>query len=198
MKIFTLPLLLLILSACTHRSISNPELLKQPNTPQVKYAKEDLQAFPLSIDASQNCYTTRAAGNMMKTSCSNKGRIGTVVNLFKERGLKAIPAEKGKETTSPFISVQIETISSGLEKTTGFFNIISLGLLPMYHYDDYIVTYKDPNTNVDITEEVTITSTTSWFSLFRTMPEELEGGRAKYKVEKNLIRKVLDDAKVGK
>jgi hypothetical protein len=72
MKIFTLPLLLLILSACTHRSISNPELLKQPNTPQVKYAKKDLKVFPLNVDAAQSCYTSSAGVNATRTTCSNK------------------------------------------------------------------------------------------------------------------------------
>jgi hypothetical protein len=198
MKIFTLPLLLLILSACTHRSISNPELLKQPNTPQVKYAKKDLKVFPLNVDAAQSCYTSSAGVNATRTTCSNKGRLNTITNVFKERGLQAVQAQKGSELSAPNLSVQTDEINWLLERITGLGNIITLGLLPMYHYEDFVVSYKDPTTNVDITEEVTITSTTSWFSLFRTMPEELEGGRAKYKVEKNLIRKVLDDAKVGK
>lgn len=198
MKTFTLPLLLLILSGCTHLSISNPELLKQPNTPAVKYSKKDLKIFPLTVDADQDCYTSSAGVNKTKTTCSNRTRLNTISSVFNERGLQAVTAPKGKEQSLPKLSVQTDEMNWLLERMTGLGNIITLGLLPMYHYDDYIVTYKDPNTNVDITEEVTITSTTSWFSLFRTMPKELEDGRVKYKVEENLIRKVLDDAKVGK
>lgn len=198
MKTFALPLLLLTLCGCTHRSISNPELLQQPNTPVVKYSKKDLKVFLLNVEADQDCYSSNAGANTIRTTCSNKARLNTISSVFNERGLQAVKAKKENELSAPKLSVKVEEINSFLERITGFANIITLGLLPLYHYDDHIVTYKDPKTNVDITQEVTITSTTTWFSLFRTMPKELEDGRAKYTVEENLIRKVLDKAKVGK
>lgn len=188
---------LIALSGCTHISVSDIELLKETNTPKTKNNNKDLKVFPLNIEASQSCYSTNS-GNITTTKCSNKSRIGSIVTEFKQRGLKAIPPQKQDKNSAPLMSVKTDEINWLLERTTGLFNILTLGFSPLYHYDDYIVTYTDPTTNTVVTKEATVYSTTSWFSLLRTSPKEIEDGSVKYRIEKALINNVLDEAKIGK
>ena len=196
MKILTLTLSLIVLSGCTHITVSDMDLLKETNNQSTKYSKNDLQIFPLNIEASLSCYDSRI-GNTIKTSCSNRNRINSVVDKFKERGLQAVPGDKSQVSSTPHISVIKDEMNGFLEGVTSFFNIITFGLSPLYHYEDYIVTYTDPNTDLVVSKEATVSSTTSWFSLMRSTPKEIEEGNVKYKIEEALIRKVLEEAKLG-
>lgn len=179
----------LIISGCTHYSISNQSLLTKP---QAVETPKTLQAFPLNIEASMSCYETRI-GHTIKKKCSNKGRLKEVVKLFKERGYQATPTE---DKSAPTISVKKESINGFVENLTGFFNIITLGLAPLYHYDDYIVTYNDPKNNVTVSQEVRVSSRSWWVSLFMSNPEGLEGNEIKSRAEENLIRSVLSEAAI--
>ena len=190
MKIlFALPLLLL-LTACTHYSVSNVSLLH--NEPVAQPAQT--QPFLLNIDADKDCYSSRV-GQSIRTTCSNKGRIQKIVAAFKEQGLAARPPQENQP--APTISVKVDSINSFVEYTTGFFNIITLGLSPLYHYDDYIVTYKDAENGVEITDSVRVSSYSGWFSLFMSNPEDLGRGEIKLRAEKNLIRSVVSEIKTA-
>jgi hypothetical protein len=167
--------------------------LLEPAIAANKTSSNALQDFPLNIEASMSCYKQRV-GNAIKTTCSNKGRINSVVKQFKERGLNAVATYDKSDAR---INVEKDSINGFLEKTTGFFNIITLGLSPLYHYDDYTVTFTDPKNNIDITKTVRISSSTSWFSLFLSDPENTDNGDWKHRAEQNLIRSVLDEAKLG-
>lgn len=193
MKFVFISFFVVLLSACTHYSISDAGLLKNSSAPG-SLKPEELKAFPLAIDADMSCYSNRA-GRSIVTKCSNEARLNKIVKLFEERGLSAVPVVD--DESAPQISVELESINGFVERVTGLFNILTLGLSPLYHYDDYIVTFKDPNNLVKITKEVRISSHSSWFSLLFTNPDGLQEGTIKYRAENNLIRSVLDDANVG-
>lgn len=193
MKITFLLLLAFLTTGCTHYTISNQQLLDQPfsvESKAVNQSKNTLQTYPLNVEASMNCYSRRV-GQVIKTNCSNKSRLKNIVKHFQQKGKQIVP---GDENTPAYFSVKKESINGFVERVTGFFNVITLGLSPLYHYDDYRVTYKDPEANIDISKTVRISSTTSWFSLFFDNPEGLDKGQINYRAEQNLIRSVLDEA----
>jgi hypothetical protein len=140
----------------------------------------------------EGCYKRRVGQNI-KTSCSNKGRLNSIVKHFKQRGFQVVP-DSGETTAS--ISVTKDSINGFVERVTGFFNIITLGLSPLYHYDDYTVTFKDPKAKIDISQTVRVSSKTSWFSLFFSNPKDLEKAELNRRAEENLIRLVLDEASI--
>lgn len=191
MKVFAIVLSILFLSGCTHHSISDVSLLENPNTEMQK--RTQLQDFPMHLDAERECYKTREV-NAIRTTCSNKGRIIRTVELFKEKGLNPIPAQENAD--APKMTVKVESISTFLESTTGVINILTLGLSPLYHYDDYVVIYTDKANDVHIEETVRVSSYSSWFSLFMDNPKGLAEGDIKGRAEKNLVRSVIDKAKI--
>jgi hypothetical protein len=140
-----------------------------------------------------NCYKQRVV-NGITTICSNKGRINSVVKQFKECELNAVATDNESDAR---INVEKDSINSFLEKTTGFFNLITLGLSPLYHYDGYKVTFTDPKNNIEITQTVRISSSIYWFSLFLSDPENTDNGDWKHRAEQNLICLILDEAKLG-
>jgi len=74
-------------------------------------------------------------------------------------------------------------------------NIITLGIVPKIRYDDVTITYIDPKKDITVTKNLRVSTAKSWFHLFMSNPENMEGswfGRA----ESNLLRSVLDEAKV--
>lgn len=192
MKNITILVFALFTSGCTTYSISNQSLL-EPSIATKNTSSKVLKDFPLNIEASMSCYDRRV-GNVIKTTCSNKSRINSVIKQFKERGINIVATDDSSDAS---ISIEKDSLNSFLEGTTGFFNIITLGLTPLYHYDDYTVTFIDPKNNIDITKTVRISSSTSWFSLFLSNPENTENGGWKHRAEQNLIRSVLDEAKLG-
>ncbi len=191
MKALALTLAVLFLTGCTHHSISDVSLLENPN-PEIKQNTK-LKDFPMHLDAERECYETREA-NAIRTTCSNKGRIIRTVELFKEKGLNPIPAQEN--TDAPKMTVKVESISTFLESTTGVINILTLGLSPLYHYDDYVVTYTDKANDIHIEETVRVSSYNSWFSLFMDNPKGLGEGDIKGRAEKNLVRSVIEEAKI--
>lgn len=187
----TIFLLLVITTGCTTYSITNPELL-EPIPQQKNSASADLKVLPLQIDATMSCYSQRVIGGIRET-CSNKNRINSVVKHFKERGVAVVPA---KNEDDAHISIEKDSLNGFLEGITGFANIITLGLVPLHHHDDYTVTYTDPKNNINITKTVRISSNQSWFSLFYSDLENTNNGDWKYRAEQNLIRSVLDEANI--
>lgn len=207
--------LALLTSACTNYTISNVDVLdtvavrSQTQTILTKdkvakpeagkqidssSQKKKLQKFPLNIEASMTCHNTRISADTFRKNCSNRPRVSKIIKLLKERGLLPMPSES---TTTPDISLTVEPINGFVERVTGFFNIITLGLSPLYHYDDYIVSYVDATKNINISKSVRISSKSSWFSLFFDNPENLTESELKQRTEENLIRMVLNDAKLS-
>ena len=187
----TIFLLLAITTGCTTYSITNPELL-EPIPPQKNAASAELKVLPLHIDATMSCYSQRVVGGIRET-CSNKNRINSVVKHFKERGVAVVPAENEDDA---HISIEKDSLNGFLEGITGFANIITLGLVPLHHHDDYTVTYTDPKNNINITKTVRISSNQSWFSLLYSDLENTNNGDWKHRAEQNLIRSVLDEANI--
>ena len=192
MKNFVVLAISLLSFGCTHLSVSNPALITR-----IEHAKstEDLTAFPMNLEADMSCTSTRS-GDFINRRCTNEFRIADVVKVFRENGLNPIPPKEGE--TAPKLSVNVKDLNGFLEGTTGFFNIITLGLVPLYHHTDYIVSYSDPVKNINISENVRFASSQSWFSLFRTTkPEALKNtATAEGIAEENLIRKVIEKAQL--
>ena len=194
MKILTTAttfLLLAITSGCTTYSITNPSLLEP--TPQHKsVAHAEPKTLPLHIDATMSCYSQRVVGGIKET-CSNKGRINAVIKHFKERGVTVVPAS---DENDAHITIEKDSLNGFLEGITGFANIITLGLIPLHHHDDYTVTYTDPKNDIHVTKTVRISSNQSWFSLLYSDLENTNNGDWKHRAEQNLIRSVLDEANI--
>lgn len=192
MKKTTNLFLLLCLSGCTHIGISDTSLL---STPEAKAPREVLRDFPLNIDADVECSThtvgATMGGVLMKTYCSNKGRFFAIDEVFRERSLNVIPV---KDPSKPQMSIRTDKFSDFLESTTGFFNLMTFGVVPLYNHTDYTVVYKSPKDNIDISKTVRISSTTSWFSLLLSNPENLSESEIERRAEKNMIRAVLEEA----
>lgn len=191
MRKFILALAITVTSGCATIGISDESLLSKAHIQSPSGVR---QKFPLNIEADMDCGSYRS-GNYVKTSCTNKPRLDKVVKLFGERNLKILPS---KAAATPKISVKKEKMNGFLEGTTGFFNIVTLGLLPLYSYTDYIVSYEDPQRGINLTKEFTVSSYSSWFSLLMSNAGELSESEIKTRAEENLIRRVLDDAKVGR
>lgn len=123
-----------------------------------------LQDFPINVDAGMQCYSGTGVptmgGVMVNTSCSNKGRLIRIENTFKESGLRLVPAG---DPAAPTVVVKTEKINGFLEQTTGFFNLFTLGLLPIYSYTDYVVSYKSEKDHINFSKTVRVSSTTTWF-----------------------------------
>jgi hypothetical protein len=194
MKVLIAVISFILVTGCTHLSVSNTELLA-PIENKGKISTDDLVVYPLEVEASMDCYTKRVNSQTSRKTCSNKYRINNIVESFNENGLKPIPAEKDQGSAK--ISVIIEPISGFFEKFTGVFNIITLGLVPLYHYDDYIVTFEDPKNGVFIEKQARVSSYHSWFSLFMSNPEGLKEQDIKSRTESNLLDSVVKEVSVA-
>ena len=189
MKILPVLLLLAITTGCTTYSITNPALLEP--IPQLKVAvNTEPKVIPLHIKATMSCYSQRIPGGVKET-CSNKNRIESVVKHFKERGVAVVEANNEDDAR---ITIEKDSLNGFLEGITGFANIITLGLIPLHHHDDYTVTFIDPKNDIHISKTVRISSNQSWFSLLYSDLENTENGDWKHRAEQNLIRSVLDEA----
>ena len=189
-------LMVLFISGCTHLSVSDSSMLSDD---QARMSSGQLVDFPININAEMSCYTYTAGSTMngvlKKTQCSNRGRIIAIDKTFRGRGLKIIPAN---DPSLPTISIQTHDISGFLEGITGFFNLMTFGVLPLYHYTDYKVSYTSTKENINISKTIRISSTISWFSLLLKNPKGLNEQQIQSRVELNLIKDVLNDANVGR
>lgn len=77
-------------------------------------------------------------------------------------------------------------------------HFLSIGFIPYYEYTSYSVVYSDPAEQVKVERDVSLSTTQSWFNVFRSNPDNIEGRNWRKDVEHNLIRKVLDEAEVGR
>jgi len=193
MKKLIVLFLSVLFTGCTTYSISNPSLL-QPMLVDAKVDDTALVTLPINVEASpssHDCYSSRS-GRITHTKCTNKGRLVRISDKFKERGYRAVLSDKSSQ---PSISIT--------ERDEGFFvrmgsdiaNIITLGIVPKIRYDDVTITYIDPKKDITVTKNLRVSTAKSWFHLFMSNPENMEGswfGRA----ESNLLRSVLDEAKV--
>lgn len=147
MKYLPILAVALITSGCTTYSITNQDLLLQP-VHKLNSSQEPLKTFPVNVEATMSCYDSRI-GNAIKTSCSNARRIKEVTKQFNERGLQPV---KPLNESSPTLIVNKDSLNGFFEGVTGFFNIISFGIIPLHHYDDYTVIYTDEAKGIDITK----------------------------------------------
>lgn len=194
MRFVALLLGLSVLSGCTHISVSDHRVLSAEKTSE---SINGLQDFPLNINAEMQCHTSTGAPTMggvtKNTNCSNKGRVIVIDKIFRDNGLKIIPSS---DSSAPTITVRTKKINGFLEQTTGFFNLMTLGILPMYSYTDYMVSYTSDKDSIAVSKKVRISSTNSWFSLMLSNPENLSEKEIERRAEANLIRAVLDEAKL--
>jgi len=187
-KILSTLILSVFLYGCSHVSVTNEELL-DPYKYNVKSNTKSLIEIPMGVDATMDCYERRIGPGAIRKSCSNKSRLEKTAKIFQANGISPIFVKTPKDGEAT-LSVTKEPINGFLEKLTGFFNIITLGLSPMYHYDDYVVVYEDPKNNILIKKEARVSSYTSWFSLFMSNPKDLSSSEIKSRTELNLIDSV--------
>lgn len=192
-KLISTFILSIFLFGCSHISVTNEELLS-PYEYTAKSSPKNTVKVPMSIEATMECYERRTGPNLVKKSCSNKSRLEKTVKIFQKNGISPVLV-KSSENGEAKLSVKKEPISGFFEKMTGFFNIITLGLSPMYHYDDYVVVYEDPKNNILIKKEARVRSYTSWFSLFMSNPQDLKVGEIRSRTELNLIDAVAREIK---
>lgn len=196
MKVVILLLSICVFSGCTHTAVSDRSLLSEAKKSE---AETELRDFPINLNAEMQCHSSTGAPTMggvtRNTKCSNKGRIFEIDRVFKDNGLRIIPATGPK---APLLVVETKKISGFVEKTTGFFNLMTFGVLPMYSYTDYKISFKSEKDGVDISKSVRISSTTSWFSLLLSNPGNLSEGEIERRAEENLLRAVLSEAKLTK
>lgn len=194
MKVAILLLSIGVFSGCTHIGISDHSLLSAEKN---SGTESELQDFPINLNAEMQCYSSTGAPTMggvkINTKCSNKGRVLVIEKAFKDNGLRIIPATDLK---APSLVVETKKINGFVEKTTGFFNLMTFGVLPMYSYTDYKISFKSEKDGVDISKSVRISSTTSWFSLLLSNPENLSEGEIERRAEENLLQAVLSEAKL--
>ena len=190
MKILSILLLVILASGCTTYSISNQSLLDPAPTP-VKVSSEPLKTLPLHVEASRHCYESSRSGRIVRTTCSNKKRINSIISHFKERGFSVVPAKNESDVS---IIIKEEGVGNFVTFSTSFLNIITLGLVPAYDHDDYTVSFLDPSNNLDVTKTFRISKGKSWFHLFMFNPDNTEDRDWQNRAEQNLIRSVLDDA----
>lgn len=185
----------LFLSGCTQVVISDKNLIRANKAINLNGELKDL---PLNIDADMDCHSSYAGiadrgVALVKIRCSNHRRINIIATSFAERGYKLT---KTTDSHSPTVTLKVKELNKFLEGTTGFFNILTLGILPLYHHEYYTATYKSPISGAEISKEVKIYSTSSWVSLFLPNSGGLSEDEIKSRAEENLVRALLDDAKL--
>jgi len=189
----TLLMLSVFLYGCSHVSVTKEELLNS-----YQYANQSnpdsLEKISMSIDATMDCYKRRTGLGTIEKSCSNKNRIVKTAKIFEANGMLPVFVKTPKDGVAT-LSIKKEPINGFFERLTGFFNIITLGLSPLYHYDDYVVVYEDPKKNILIKKEARVSSYTSWFSLFMSNPQDLSSSEIKSRTELNLIDSVAREIK---
>lgn len=186
MNYLSLFLAAILLSGCTHYSVSNKDLSKPYQANNVKYS--EYEEYPINIKADMHCdHSSRII------RCSNKHRLNYTIDVFKERGLILTPADK--DENAPLLVLKERTFPDSLVGLSIFFNIFSLGLIPQYNYEKYIVTFKDPENLVEVSKEVKISYMTSWFHMFSDNSDDFKYHH-KVDIEKNLISSVLNEANV--
>lgn len=194
MRVVVLLSFLSLLSGCTHISVSDYSLLSAEKKGE---DTSGLQDFPIHLNVEMQCYSSTGAPTMggvtINTKCSNKARAFVIKKVFEDNGLRIINAT---DLTEPYLIVKTKKINGFLESATGFFNLMTFGVLPMYSYTDYMVSYKSEKNSLDISKSVRISSATSWFSLLLSNPENLSKGEIERRAEENLIRATLDEAKL--
>ncbi|ASP40151.1 hypothetical protein CHH28_16365 [Bacterioplanes sanyensis] len=183
----------LIASGCTTYSISDQSLLEIP-TPQGAYKGDIYQPKALEIDADMQCHVSGRSGNIVRSKCSNKERIEFVVNEFKDRGYKVFPSS---DTGSAMIKIEETNTPGMIDSFSLLVNVLSIGFIPFYDYTSYSVTYSDPAEGVEVERDVSFSTTRSWFNVFRSNPDNIEGRNWRKDAEHNLIRKVLSEAGIG-
>ena len=190
-KILTLLFLAMLTSACTTYSISNQNLL-DPVPAQEKAVKKPLKTLPIHVKADQHCYESSRSGRIVYTTCSNKRRLKSIVKHFEERGFNLVLSKDDSDA-----SITIEEVGAGgfVTFSTSLFNMLTLGLVPSYSYEEYIVSYSDPKKDISISKKVRISKAKSWFHMFMFNPENSEGNWQN-RAEQNLIRSVLDEAQL--
>lgn len=199
MKALIIIFFVLFSTGCTTYSISNQRLLDpiRYDFPSSAYQVEgevDLQEFRLSIKSSMYCVKKDIDQRIFYGTCSNKYRVESVIKHFEERGFKVVGTD---DESAASITINEIPGSKSIRFTTSMLNLITLGLIPIYTYDDYTVSFSDPKNHIDITKTFRISSTKSWFSLFISNPENTEDKGWKNRALQNQIRSVLNEANLG-
>jgi len=194
MKQFSILLLALAMSGCTTYSISNQSLLAEEPYTFSEYQGE-YQDKAIRVDVDMHCKENGRSGRIIHTRCSNKERLESLVKHFKERGYNVHLAKD--EQPGPTIAIKEESSGVVTNFSTGMLNLLTLGLVPAYRYSDYIVSYKDPANDVVVTQKMRISEAKSWFHMFMSNPDNIEGRDWQNDAEQNLIHVVLDEAGVG-
>lgn len=194
MKKYVMGASLLLLSGCTQVVISDRTYIRDVTPVAPAGALRD---FPLNAQADMDCQETNqgVAGPgvaLIKITCTNRRRLGLIANSLVERGYRPV---KPTDDKAPTMTLKVQNLNGFLEGTTGFLNVFTLGILPLYHHEYHTATYRSPTDNVEITRQVKIWSTTSWVSLFLPNSGRLSKDEIRARAEKNLLRTVLDDAK---
>lgn len=190
MKTLSVLFFVILASGCTTYSISNQSLLDPAPTLE-KVTTEPFKTLPIHVDASKHCYESSRSGRIVYTTCSNKNRLKSIVKHFKERGFSVVPAESESD-----VKVAIKEVGAGglITFSTSILNILSLGLVPAYNYEEYIVSFSDPKNDINISKKVRISKAKSWFHMFMFNPDNTEESGWENRAEQNLIRSVLDEA----
>lgn len=181
---------ILLLSGCSHVVITDPTYLREikPVAPG-----KDLKDLPISVEATMDCHTSRVGIDLMEVKCNNRRRIGIIAANLVERGYMPV---KAATPQAPKVTLKVEELNGFLEGTTGFLNVVTLGILPLYHHEYYTATYTSPSDNIEISKRVKVYSTHSWISLFLPNSGGLKEDEIKARAEHNLVRAVLDEVKL--
>lgn len=193
MKKIALLALSVLFTGCTTYSISNPSLL-EPLSASTETGFSELVTLPMNVAAdpsSHECHSS-SSGRITRTTCSNKARLERISDQFKQRGYKAII---GDDQSIPSISIKEEDEGFLLRMGSDIASILSLGLIPKVRHDDIVITYNDPGKGISVTKSFRVSSAKSWFHLFMSDPEGMEGSWFD-RAETHLLEDVLDDAKV--
>lgn len=199
MKILLMIFFAVFATGCTTYSISNKSLLDPIpyHFPSSAYQLESeivLQDLPLFIKSSMYCVKKDVDNRNSYGTCSNKYRVQSVIKQFKDRGIKVLGTD---DESAARITIEEIPSSESIRLTTSLLNLITLGLFPIYDYEDYTVSFSDPNNNIDIIKTFRISSVKSWFSLFMPNPDNTDDRGWKNRALQNQIRLVLDEAKLG-
>lgn len=193
MKKISVVLLSVLFTGCTTYSISNPSLL-QPIVVNSQNAAPNLVTFPIHVEASpsaHDCSSSRS-GRITRTRCTNKSRLERISDNFKDRGYRAV---LGNQSSQPSILITEEDEGFFIRMGSDLANILSLGFIPKFRYDDVTITYTDPKKDILVTKKLRISKAKSWFHLFMSNPDNMEGSWFA-RAERNLLSSVLDEADV--
>ena len=153
------------------------------------------QPKALDIEADMQCYVSDTSAYMVRSRCTNKERIEFVVSHFRDRGYNVFPSNDAEAAT---IKIEESNSPKILSSFIMLLHFLSIGFIPYYEYTSYSVVYSDPAEQVKVERDVSLSTTQSWFNVFRSNPDNIEGRNWRKDVEYNLIRKVLDEAEVGR